>query len=68
MAKANEEIELMPPVQLTDGEGIIDLERTSSLVEYLEQLRRKRAYEKLLALRGKIKLNIDIDELRGRNR
>ena len=30
--------------------------------------RHRRFYEKLMALRGKIKFDIDLDELRGRNR
>ena len=30
--------------------------------------RHRRFYEKAMALRGKIKLNIDLDELRGRRR
>jgi len=33
-----------------------------------ERARRKRFYEKAMALMGKIHLDIDIDELRGRNR
>ena len=67
MAKAKESV-LTPPIDPSDAEGVIDFARTNSINEHLEQLRRKRAYEKLLALKGKIKLNIDIDELRGRNR
>ncbi|HEV2722220.1 MAG TPA: hypothetical protein VG323_19535 [Thermoanaerobaculia bacterium] len=30
--------------------------------------RHRRFYEKLMALRGKVKFDIDLDELRGRNR
>ena len=33
-----------------------------------ERARRRRFYEKLKQLQGKIHLDIDIDELRGRNR
>jgi hypothetical protein len=33
-----------------------------------EWARRKRFAEKMRALQGKLKLNLDIDELRGRNR
>lgn len=43
-------------------------EDEENLVEHLKKVRAQRAYEKLLALKGKIHLNIDIDELRGRNR
>ena len=39
-----------------------------ALPEDVRQRRAKRAYEKLMALKGKVHLNIDIDELRGRNR
>jgi hypothetical protein len=45
------------------GKGI-----TETLVDGLEQLRRRRFYEKFKALQGKIHLDIDIGELRGRNR
>ena len=41
---------------------------TETIVEGLEQLRRRRFYEKFKALQGKIHLNIDIDQSRGRNR
>jgi len=33
-----------------------------------ERARRRRFYEKLTALKGKIHLNVNIDESRGRNR
>lgn len=36
--------------------------------EHLRKARGRRAYEKFLAIKGTIHLNIDIDELRGRNR
>ena len=55
-------------IEPADTEGVITYERTNAIWEHLEQLRRKRAYQKLIALKGKIKINIDIDELRGRNR
>ena len=45
------------------GKGI-----TETLVEGLEQLKRRRAYDKLMNLRGKIHLKLDIDALRGRDR
>lgn len=45
------------------GKGITD-----TIVEGLEQLKRRRAYDKLISLRGKVQLNLDIDELRGRDR
>jgi hypothetical protein len=45
-----------------------DEDENFDLVEHLRMARARRAYEKLLAIRGKIHLNLDIDELRGRNR
>lgn len=39
---------------------------TDTLVEGLRLVRRRRAYEKALALRGKIKLHIDLDQARER--
>ncbi|HEY0373119.1 MAG TPA: hypothetical protein VGD79_14030 [Thermoanaerobaculia bacterium] len=36
--------------------------------EEVKERRRKRTYERAMALKGTIDLKIDIDELRGRNR
>lgn len=41
---------------------------TETLVEGLRLIRRRRAYEKAMALKGKIHLNIDIDQARERSR
>lgn len=41
---------------------------TETLVEGLELLRRRRAYQMAMALHGKIHLDLDIDEARGRRR
>lgn len=60
---ANLPEELLEKAMEVTGQGI-----TETLVEGLEQLRRRRFYEKLQQLKGKIHLDIDIDELRGRNR
>ena len=62
-------IEEAPAAEPLPGEfgPITDVE-WDALPEEVKQRRIKRAYEKLQALRGKIHLNIDIDELRGRNR
>lgn len=49
------------PAALQDDEN-------DDLVEHLRKVRARRAYEKAMSLKGKIHLNIDIDELRGRNR
>jgi hypothetical protein len=45
------------PVVIREGETLAEA-----------QARARRFYEKAMALRGKIKLNIDLDELRGRHR
>ena len=45
-----------------------EAEENVDLVEHLKKVRARRAYEKAMALKGTIHLNIDIDELRGRNR
>lgn len=42
--------------------------QTPSVLEAHEAILRHRAFERLRALKGKIHLDIDIDELRGRNR
>ena len=56
-------------VEPAPGEfGPITWSEFQALPEDVQQRRMKRAYEKLIALRGKVHLNIDIDELRGRNR
>lgn len=43
------------------GKGI-----TETLIEGLEQVQRRRFYERALALRGKLRLSIDLEETRGR--
>lgn len=58
---ANLPAELLDTAQEFTGKGI-----TETLVEGLEALRKKRSIERILALKGKVHLDIDIDELRGR--
>ena len=41
---------------------------TETIVHGLELVEKQGAYEKIMALRGKIHLDVDIDESRGRNR
>ena len=60
---ANLPADLLDAAQKATGKGI-----TETLVEGLEQIRRRRAMERVLALKGKVRLKIDIDELRGRGR
>ncbi len=55
------------PAELLDAAmDVTDKGITETLIEGLEQVRRRRFYEKLKQLKGKIHLNIDIDESRGR--
>lgn len=60
---ANIPEDLLKAAQEYTGKGI-----TETLTEGLEQLRRRRFYEKLKQLKGKVHLKIDIDESRGRRR
>jgi hypothetical protein len=60
---ANLPADLLEKAMEYTGRGI-----TETLVEGLEQLRRRRFYEKLKQLKGKVHLDIDIDKARGRNR
>ena len=53
---------LADAMQVT-GKGITD-----TLIEGLQRLRRLRAYEKAMSLRGKIRLKIDLQESRERHR
>jgi len=50
------------PVSAVEGERIFDP------VEQLRVLKGRSAYEKFMALKGKIHIKLDIDEARGRNR
>lgn len=51
------------PVEAAEGDAV-----ETDLAEHLRRVRAQRAYEKFMSLKGKIHVNIDIDELRGRNR
>ena len=55
--------DLLDAAQEVTGKGI-----TETLVEGLEQVKRRRFYERALALRGKVRLDVDIGAARGRNR
>lgn len=68
MAKAKE-AEVAAPAEPAPGEfGPITYPEFLALPEDVRQRRIKRAYEKAMALKGTIHIDIDIDELRGRNR
>jgi hypothetical protein len=58
---ANIPADLLDEAMDTTGNGI-----TATLVEGLELVRRTRAYRKAMALKGRIRLDIDIDESRER--
>jgi len=45
------------------GKGV-----TETLVEALELIRRRRFYSRALALQGKLRLDLDLEEARGRRR
>jgi hypothetical protein len=60
---ANLSAELLAQAMEVTGKGI-----TGTLVEGLRLVRRARAYEKALALRGKLALSIDIGASRERRR
>jgi hypothetical protein len=55
--------ELLDAAQEVTGKGI-----TETIIEGLEQVKRRRFYERALALRGKVKLKVDLEAARGRNR
>lgn len=55
--------DLLDAAQEVTGKGI-----TETIIEGLEQVKRRRFYERALALRGKLKLKVNIGEARGRNR
>ena len=58
-----------PPPEAALGEfGPIMASEYFALPEDVRRRRAQRVYEKFMALKGTIHLNIDIDELRGRNR
>ena len=60
---ANLPDQLLEEAMAVTGKGI-----TETLVEGLRLVRRARAYEKAMALRGKVKLAIDLDVSRERRR
>ncbi len=60
---ANLPRKLLREALITTRSGI-----TETLVEGLRLVRRRRAYEKAMALKGKIHLNININQARERSR
>lgn len=60
---ANLPAELLEAARKITGKGI-----TETIIEGLEQVKRRRFYERALALQGKVHLNVDVEALRGRRR
>jgi hypothetical protein len=60
---ANLPEDLLREAQEVSGKGI-----TETIVEGLQLVRRRRAFEKALALRGKVEVRIDLEESRERRR
>ena len=58
----------LPQDLLEEAMKVIQKGITETLVEGLQQVRRQRAYQKAMALRGKIHLDIDLENARERRR
>ena len=68
MIKARRVTANLPKDLLEEAMKVTKKGITETLVEGPDQVRRRSAYEKAMALRGKITLDIDLDESRGRRR
>ena len=60
---ANLPADLLEAAMEATGRGI-----TETIVEGLTQVQRRRFYDRAMALRGKLKLDIDLEKTRGRRR
>lgn len=60
---ANLPSDLLDSAMEATGRGI-----TETIVEGLTQVQRRRFYDRAIALRGKLKLEIDLEQTRGRRR
>ena len=60
---ANLPAELLDEAMETTGKGI-----TETLIDGLEQVRRRRAFERALSLKGKLRLDVDLENSRERGR
>jgi len=58
----------LPDDLLRDAMRVTRRGITDTLVEWLRLIRRARAYEKAMALRGKLHLDVDLEVSRERNR
>lgn len=68
MTKARRITANLPKDLLDDAMKVTAKGITETLLEGLRLVRRKSAYEAAMALRGKIKLDIDLEESRERRR
>lgn len=57
----------LPAALLEDARAAVGKGITDTIVAGLELLARRRAYDKALALRGRLNLDIDLDESRERS-
>jgi hypothetical protein len=60
---ANLPSDLLAAAMEVTGKGI-----TETIIEGLTQIQRRRFYERAIALRGRVRLEIDLEEARGRRR
>jgi hypothetical protein len=60
---ANLPTDLLEAAMEATGRGI-----TETIVEGLTQVQRRRFYDRAMALRGKVSLDIDLEQTRGRRR
>jgi len=55
--------DLLDTARKITGKGI-----TETIIEGLEEVKRRRFYERALALQGKVRLKVDLEAVRGRRR
>lgn len=68
MTKARRVTANLPEPLLAEAMGVTGRGITETLIAGLNLVRRARAYEKALALRGKVRLRVDLDASRERRR
>ena len=60
--------EVIPPAAAPGEFGPITYEELLALPAHVRQRRIQRVYEKAMALKGKIHIQLNVDDARGRNR
>ncbi len=68
MTKARRVTAILPEPLLAEAMEVTGRGITETLIAGLNLVRRARAYEKALALRGKVRLRVDLDASRERRR